>query len=334
MLLPKRIRGFTLVELLVVIAIIGILIALLLPAVQAAREAARRTQCNNNLKQIGLGMHNYHDINKTFPPSYMDFGATGHGFRIAEPRWGWGTFILPFVEQQPLYDTLAPNRFPTPSANNLTAGARAEAAMTKLEMYLCPSDEDQFNGTNNHFRVPVVGGSTVQMGKSNYVISEGIAGYNRHTRNGMAGDGHTSHAIRDMLDGTSNTMAVGERSYTEQIAATWVGRDRTTSSVGFRVVKPINYKCRDIGDCWSGTCGRYALGSEHPGGVNVLFCDGAVHFLSETIESAFGLSCGDTTGCANVHKFYPASVGPSALNNQTYQKLFDRKDGKPVSVPN
>ena len=84
--------GFTLVELLVVIAIIGILVALLLPAIQAAREAARRTQCNNNLKQIGVALHNYHDTNKVFPAGYINRNPTG------DPDWGWAVFIMPFME--------------------------------------------------------------------------------------------------------------------------------------------------------------------------------------------------------------------------------------------
>ncbi len=319
MVLLRRIRGFTLVELLVVIAIIGILIALLLPAVQAAREAARRTQCNNNLKQIGLAMHNYHDTYKAFPASYMDWGNQPmYGTSPPEPKWAWSCFILPFLEQQPLYDALDPCRNFT-----LFAGVNDGAAQTRLAAYLCPSDEDLLDGLNPHFVTPVNGGSSVTLGKSNYVISESLAGYDRHTASGRRS--HTSHAIRDIIDGTSSTMMVAERDIIKAVAGTWVGRDRSTCSTGFRVVKPINYDCMALGDCWSGTCGRYAVNSMHPGGANVLFCDGSVHFLSETIENTFGLACGDTTG-SSVNAHFPTE-------NTTYQKLFNIRDRQPVTVP-
>src|SRR5688500_18954736 len=103
----RRKSGFTLVELLVVIAIIGVLVALLLPAVQAAREAARRTQCVNNLKQLGLGIHNYHDTYKVIPPGALDFGATPTAGPTI-PSWGFATKILPFIEQGTVYDRLNP----------------------------------------------------------------------------------------------------------------------------------------------------------------------------------------------------------------------------------
>ena len=97
--------AFTLVELLVVIAIIGILIALLLPAVQAAREAARRSQCTNNLKQIGLALHNYHDTHKSFPTGMVTFWPDPPGSHVTdEPVWGWAALVLPFIEQKPLHD--------------------------------------------------------------------------------------------------------------------------------------------------------------------------------------------------------------------------------------
>ncbi len=325
----RRFLAFTLVELLVVIAIIGILIALLLPAVQAAREAARRSQCTNNLKQIGVALHNYHDTNKTFPPSYIMYGATGPGMtNIGDPRWGWGVFILPFIEQQPLYDALDPggNTCIPPTTPTV------EALQTTVTAYLCPSD-DQSESTNRYFRTTGnTNPTSLRIGKSNYVISESVANYGKGTRNKA---GNSSHRIADIRDGTSNTMLVAERDYVKHPAAIYPGRIRSTSSVGFRVLNPINTP--SVGTTGNrtysapvaigGPCSRYTIGSQHPGGCNVVFCDGAVHFLSETIEAARANNCGDYTGTTSggsiVHSYNPK-------NPELFQKLFNRIDGQPV----
>src|SRR5580693_5332121 len=100
----NRRHGFTLIELLVVIAIIAILVALLVPAVQKVREAAARLSCTNNLKQVGLAMHNYHDANRKFPPGYVATGPYVNGATDTSPGWGWATFILPYLEQNALYN--------------------------------------------------------------------------------------------------------------------------------------------------------------------------------------------------------------------------------------
>src|SRR5690349_15267926 len=128
-------RGFTLVELLVVIAIIGVLVALLLPAVQAAREAARRMKCQNNLKQFGLALHNYHDTFGRMPAAYYRAWPTSVGSTFGTPGWGWGAMILPRLEQQALYDTMSVN---TQQLNG--AAATKVPAQTSLAMFRCPSD--------------------------------------------------------------------------------------------------------------------------------------------------------------------------------------------------
>ena len=136
--LTKPMSGFTLIELLVVIAIIAVLIALLLPAVQAAREAARRAQCVNNLKQIGLGLHNYSDSHNFFPPGYASFykkdgGDAGTAEDDIGQGWGWGSFILPQIEQRPLYDSINFSLTMT-NPDNFTA------QLLRVNTYLCPSD--------------------------------------------------------------------------------------------------------------------------------------------------------------------------------------------------
>ncbi|MGD9126322.1 MAG: DUF1559 domain-containing protein, partial [Planctomycetia bacterium] len=158
--------GFTLVELLVVIAIIGILIALLLPAIQAAREAARRMQCSNNLKQIGLAFENYHGAHSCYPSAYIvqaggvNFNSGTHD---AGPGWAWGTLLLPFMEQNPLYEQIDFD-YPCWHANN------EAVAKTPVSGFLCPSA----SGTENLCPIVDSGGSQLaQFGRSCYVANVG-----------------------------------------------------------------------------------------------------------------------------------------------------------------
>ena len=137
-------KGFTLVELLVVIAIIGILVGLLLPAVQAARAAARRMQCSNNLKQLGLAVHNYHDANKSFPSGFITnypAGALNTAAMMSvtqRTHWSWGAFVLPYIEQTALYNTLNPGQS---SMDALLATPAGLAALTTpIPSFVCPSD--------------------------------------------------------------------------------------------------------------------------------------------------------------------------------------------------
>ncbi len=325
MSLSRRLRGFTLVELLVVIAIIGILIALLLPAVQAAREAARRSQCVNNLKQIALAFHNYHDSFKTFPPGYVN--DTWSRNNLPRPLWAWGALILPFVEQSGIYDTLGVSRrqaahIPT------TDVAIMELLAVRINVYLCPSDiiedtvgelvfnNDQDGRASGDLKTKTR--NSGWMGKSNYVASESVCCFETS---------HNAHNMADISDGTANTMLVGEREQLHNRAGHWPGYGGTTAGTGFRVVVPINFFCEDMKpeECSTGMCGRYSLTSAHPGGVNVAFADGAVRFLSQTIESAFGGTCGNTSGDP-VHNYFPS-------NPFTYQKLFNMRDGRPVQIP-
>ncbi len=296
-------RGFTLVELLVVIAIIGILVALLLPAIQAAREAARRTQCSNHLKQIGLALQNYHDTYQILPPSYVNNGP--------DIKWGWGLLILPFMENQALFDNIDPIRWGGGGGNAVHRADQNEFLEEKIDSYRCPSDP-MSRDTNPYFT------GTGPAGASNYVISEGVAAYD-------TGASHTSHTFADIYDGLSNTILVGERDTSdipgnEHAGAIWPGRQNSTSSVGFRSLYPPNYRGNDH---WNNPgCIRYVLASEHPGGVLSVLCDGSTVWLADSIEAAYGGNCGDNTSDP-VHKFFPT-------NNTVYQNLFNMRDGNSI----
>ena len=187
----RRRLGFTLIELLVVIAIIAILIALLLPAVQQAREAARRTQCKNNLKQIGLAMHNYHDVYTTFPPGHM-FDTTipgGNANSFQHPEmWAWGAFILPFVDQAPLFNQLNVSQR---RLTDLLAEGPDVAALIQipLSVYHCPSDPGGGGLADpaliwNSPGVLAGGMSDFRAGSSNYVANLGCDERNDRNRGG------------------------------------------------------------------------------------------------------------------------------------------------------
>ncbi len=221
-------RGFTLVELLVVIAIVGILIGLLLPAVQKVRDAAARTQCQNNLEQIGLALHNYHDTQQSFPPGYIDGNTDPNSTpdRDVGPGWGWASFILPYVEQQNVYHQIN-------FSVGVGLGSNAAVCLLPLKVYLCPADSTQQTFT--------VWPTNVLVAHGNYVGCNGWeecfngAGGNPQGGSGtdglgggygMAGVGlfyrNSHNRIANVTDGLSNTIFVGERCAAHS-PATWTG---------------------------------------------------------------------------------------------------------------
>ena len=206
----NRRRGFTLIELLVVIAIIAILVALLLPAVQQAREAARRSSCKNNLKQIGVALHNYHDTYSMLPPGYVRQHTDDNG------NWGWGAFILPAMEQKNTFET-ADVAGPTSLSGAIGNGTMRAALQKGIANWRCPSDTGP--ELNNQRKI-----NGQSLATSNYVASNSTKSLcNNYTGNagGNCNNGANGPFVmnrgtrfRDITDGTSNTIAVGERGWT------------------------------------------------------------------------------------------------------------------------
>lgn len=302
----QRRSAFTLIELLVVIAIIAILVAILLPAVQQAREAARRSTCKNNLKQLGLAMHNYHDTHSTFPQ-----GSFGREQAIWPTRGNpnWRSLILPQLEQTNVYDQLD---FETGDFRGDTlSGANQILRGLSMSVYLCPSSaNDPFDNSENTWS------NTQRALNHQYVGIQGAArpipgiDPNRGTRDCQQGwscnngmlfqNGNTR--MRDAIDGTSNTMMIAEqsgltngRNLTANYYGGWHGsRNNTNVSGG---------TCNDHWQAGT-TCVRFVpnadiiqtgatdtkyrnntvLNSYHPGGIQVLLVDGSVRFISENLD--------------------------------------------------
>jgi prepilin-type N-terminal cleavage/methylation domain-containing protein/prepilin-type processing-associated H-X9-DG protein len=305
-----RSRAFTLVELLVVIAIIGILVALLLPAVQAAREAARRMQCSNNLKQMGLGMHNYADSYKSFPIGLLGNGP-GQPGGSSDDGFGWACAILPFVEQQPLYDRIKPNGLPSvfvsfhtgapftipnPPGPNTVPWPGAEVSLT---VYKCPSSilpktipqNWQFPGRGTlpvHPSRPWWQGYATNdykgAGGSCYSDSDGVIAKHAEMPGGRK--------LAEVTDGLSNMILVGESSMvnadTTRITdwPVWIGGlgEDEQIRINGRSGAPINCGCKRSN--WTTWISDDCAFSMHPGGAQFAFCDGSVQFLSENISMA------------------------------------------------
>jgi len=289
----RKPAGFTLVELLVVIAIIGVLVALLLPAVQAAREAARRSSCGNNLKQISLGMHNYHDIHLALPPAGFSSG-TG----ITGNSLGWTVHLLPQIEEENLYTQFN-------QAVDYDSAVNEAAALTVPDAYLCPSG----TGTTSGSSADESGGQRCPT--THYYGNLGPKGTNPFTGNayttsttgnfnsvnsnhGMFRD-RVCYKFRDNTDGTANTLLICELSWDEATPnyRIWSrGTDNGSGSsknVAFSMNSQIyNNPAVIFNDI--------SFGSNHPGGAQFAFVDASTHFLSETIDMGTYLSLSSRNG--------------------------------------
>lgn len=323
----NRIRfGFTLVELLVVIAIIGILVGLLLPAVQAAREAARRMQCSNNLKQLALGLHNYESAQKSFAPGSIIPRTTGAypppapgSNQCRTAGWSWSTFVLPYIEQTALYNSTV-GAYPMMGQAVLNPATRL-LLQTKIGSFRCPSDSGpDLNDTpsEHHFRFGLeVGGTAwyvdgatagprVPLSTSNYVAMQGHTAQN-FVNSQLIGTGafgtNFASKIGQLTDGTTNTICVGERAYrvgnVMMHAATWAGcaasgHDDCIDDAMATARSPINPVQTAIYNTYSR---QQALSSNHTGGVQIALFDGSVRFLSQNVD--FVMAGGSNTSNAD-----------------------------------
>lgn len=353
----RRKPGFTLVELLVVIAIIGVLVGLLLPAVQAAREAARRMQCTNNLKQIGLAVHNYASAHQVFPSGYVSYrtrdGAGPAWAAIdpetwdAAPGWGWGALILPFLEQANMTSSLEMKR-------PLWDPANRPLVTSRLSVYLCPSS----SGDQEAFTVQTASGAALdrygqplQLGRSHYIASHGQEScwgecgsattavvftdiYTSETTEvrvdgdaGNVADGpfyrNSGIGFSAITDGTSSTIFISEHS-SRLSDKSWAGvapgafthpRFLTPENgpdaaatltlmhigpsggeldiTGFPIIHPMNFPTYHVGQMYA----------EHPAGGNVLYGDGSVRFMPETIDLILAAEL------ASMNEGEPAAMG-------------------------
>jgi prepilin-type N-terminal cleavage/methylation domain-containing protein/prepilin-type processing-associated H-X9-DG protein len=268
--------AFTLIELLVVIAIIAILIGLLLSAVQKVRETAARMQCANNLKQLGLACHSYHDANQGLPPGYLAASAYVDGANDTAPGWGWATFLLPYLEQDNLSRQI-----------DLARPVQGSAAIQSLvKVYLCPSDQPPAAA----FSVAGPTGSPITLAApSSYAASCGPDATDVADPDGLGVFYRNSKTrLTDITDGTSQTVMIGDRAWGDT-RGIWAGAPsgavvqpghrnpwQTTAAPAPCLVLAhnnwINIKTDADG-------GLDDFSSYHTGGVNLLFADGSVHFL-------------------------------------------------------
>lgn len=331
---PGRQRGFTLIELLVVIAIIAILIALLLPAVQQAREAARRTQCRNNLHQMGLAFHNYHDTYNRFPqPAHITLDVSAGGCMEIYTATPWGTSLLPYLDQAPVYNQYDSNLPP------FTTNVNAAAVKTQLQAFLCPSTPRGSPLTTYTIPAgtqldpgfpPICSDWSFSGGASDYAVITGVrgdlatiayagsgisVGGNRHGWGTWSirvlpdflglSDGGDAGRIRDITDGTSHTIQLGEVAARNEL---WRVNQQIGGSDPEAQVQALTgggaWADAFSGELWAegrlydgtqgvdgGPCGincsnfrGAGLYSFHEGGAFILLCDGSVRFINENVS--------------------------------------------------
>jgi prepilin-type N-terminal cleavage/methylation domain-containing protein/prepilin-type processing-associated H-X9-DG protein len=314
--------GFTLIELLVVIAIIAVLIALLLPAVQSAREAARRAQCVNNLKQMGLALHNYHDAVLAFPPGYVAASKYIDGATDTSPGWSWAAMILPQLDQAPLFASI---NFTQP----VQAAANTTSTRVNVSTYLCPSDQIP-GGT-----FPIgdgLGNTLANVAPTSYAACTGNDAADVAT--GLNDDGlgnglffrNSAIRIAAIIDGTSQTVMIEERDWGIS-EGTWTGAvpnglivrgpfNRCPGNATYFAPALVLVHCNMLNTNSDFDGGLDDPSSFHPGGANILFGDGSVRFLKNILNNLGVDASGSTI------------YSPSSL---IFQSLGTRAGGEVVS---
>jgi len=305
--------GFTLIELLVVIAIIAILIALLLPAVQQAREAARRSSCKNNMKQIGLALHNYHETHKTFPPGWVASRDSVPDRVSQTNNLAWSVFLLPFLDQTTIYNKLDPNVGWAKYDGSAWGYENATLYKTAIPVFMCPSDP--LEGLNTYL--------TGSFGKMNYAGIYSPRWWDTVNSTMVSGRGvfaiNSITRFKTIKDGTSNTLLIGERACSAQTLGTyyggiWIGTfsggtapnydaswaynlgvignavDSTAGPTGRYNINGTRTQLfggeLDAPETYQGRAYDWAFNSEHTGGAHFTFADGSVKFLSENMDGA------------------------------------------------
>ncbi len=276
--------AFTLVELLVVIAIIGILIGMLLPAVQQVREAARRIECANNVRQIGLALLNYESAHQAFPPGWRTSNTSAP---IEEPGWGWSAYVLPQLEGQNIADQID---FDIPIEHSI----HESIIQSEVSFFLCPSDpapslvnldvhiedEDEHDDDNFFFALDDDDHDheDLWVGRSNYSGCFGSEEIDDDPANGN-GTFFANSDIRlaEFTDGLSNTMIVGERT-NELATVSWVGLVPDVGAPAARIVGAADHSPNSLDGHFED------FRSHHPGGINVVLGDGSAHFVNQNIS--------------------------------------------------
>jgi len=305
-----RIRAFTLVELLVVIAIIGILVALLLPAIQSAREAARRTQCKSSAKNIGLSLQNYHDARKSFPPGVVQAHPTPPAVKPDTDlgNWSWSALILPYVEETAVYGLI--NVPKSDLATSMDTPANLTAMQAPITVFRCPSDTAP--AINDERLIMSISNKASPLATSNYVGVNSSADIRRDPgAPGTFANGifvlNKGTRMKEITDGTSHTAIVGERAWESKVSAnglnTSEGIVRSRAGVVFGVRGVRDKSEQGLADGLG--CGKYqmnfsnasgsipdskarqAFSSVHSGGAHFAMADGSVQFISDTIEGDF-----------------------------------------------
>ena len=319
---PRQ-RGFTLIELLVVIAIIAVLIALLLPAVQQAREAARRTQCKNNLKQIGLALHNYMDVFGVLPPGQVNIYSGGD-----QGNWGWGAMILPQLELSATFATINVSGMSLGEA--LLDSTKINAMRNTIPVFQCPSDTGP--GITDRDINPkglTATANDVFLTRANYAGNGGswrlykdkaaaaAAGRDIGCVNGLF-SANSSISFKDVTDGSSNTVLVGERCW----SMAQFGTDSFKNSSqphgthvfgGAADISNTYYGMADVLGCGESYINgpsypRNSFNSLHVGGAQFVMMDGSVRFINSSID----------------HNKSTAAI------DSTYERLLGRDDGQPI----